>query len=349
MWKDWEQEATGCTSRVVATSAPGNSSLLTRVCYIRFVNAIFNDKAKSEFDCTETGSYFEVSTFLTVTSIMLGLCQLGRSSSSAVKRATQCRGYAMWVEEPQTYSNRNYPRTYNPQSVALKNNYLDLLNRRAPLLFLRHEDFKAKDLIRLRSTIRTAATPGRHAFGIPIPSEGYPSARLLAVRKAALGVALRECTDLSQSTRRKLKGIIGKGSLFILELPSLEPPHILSLIRNLEKAVPSLPPRTSSGTKNTEPDADFVPGKLQPRLRPLTKPSLQLLGALVEGQAMPMPQLQQTANLPPLAMLHSQIVGFLSSPASQLAGILSQAGGGQLLRTLQGYQKGLEESKSSST
>jgi len=69
------------------------------------------------------------------------------------------------------------------------------------------------------------------------------------------------------------------------------------------------------------------------------------MGALIEGRVFKAPDVQEVAKLPTLVTLHAQIVGLLSSPATQLAGVLSQAGGGQLVRTLAGFQKGLEEAK----
>jgi ribosomal protein L10 len=55
---------------------------------------------------------------------------------------------------------------------------------------------------------------------------------------------------------------------------------------------------------------------------------------------------RDVSKLPTLDTLRAQIVGLLSSPAVQLAAILSEASGGKLARTLEGLKKGLEESQS---
>ena len=47
-------------------------------------------------------------------------------------------------------------------------------------------------------------------------------------------------------------------------------------------------------------------------------------------------------QLPNLATLRAQLVGLLSSPGTQLAGILSQAGGGELAATLEARRRDLE-------
>jgi len=46
-----------------------------------------------------------------------------------------------------------------------------------------------------------------------------------------------------------------------------------------------------------------------------------------------------------LDTLHSQIIGLLSSPGTQLAGVLSEASGGKLARTLEGLKKSVEDVK----
>jgi ribosomal protein L10 len=70
------------------------------------------------------------------------------------------------------------------------------------------------------------------------------------------------------------------------------------------------------------------------------------LGALIEGRFFGPPRLHEVARLPTLDTLRAQIVGLLGSHAIQLAGVLSEAGGGKLARTLQGLKKGLEEGQS---
>jgi len=248
----------------------------------------------------------------------------------------------MWVEEPRVYKNRSYPRTYDPKTARLKDEYLHLLNSGQPLLFLRHQDFKARDLIKLRSSI-AAASP-RLASEDALVS---PPARLSGVRTSVLGVAVRECTQLDNRRRRMMKKLLGKGAIFILSLPTLDPPHLTALMRVLDRAVPPKrpPPSPEELTKaKQEAEADFVPGKEQKRQRPNLIPQLELAGALLEGKVYDVWDVREIAKLPSLQALHSQIVGLISSPASQLSGILSQASGGQLLRTLQGYQQSLEDS-----
>jgi len=142
-----------------------------------------------------------------------------------------------------------------------------------------------------------------------------------------------------------------EGGLAVLSLPSFDPPQLNAIIRALQRSAPfprnALSASGSSRESNKTPidDSDFVPGRRTKRVKPILTPELSLMGALIEGRVFKAPDVQEVAKLPTLVTLHAQIVGLLSSPATQLAGVLSQAGGGQLVRTLAGFQKGLEEAK----
>ncbi|EJU03579.1 hypothetical protein DACRYDRAFT_64527 [Dacryopinax primogenitus] len=109
-----------------------------------------------------------------------------------------------------------------------------------------------------------------------------------------------------------------KGPVAALAYPVLDPPALAKLLRVLDRAVPK-----SSEEKR--------------------KPRLQILAALVEGQVMSEPVLRETAKLPTLETLRAQIVGLLSAPAAQTAGVLDAARGGRTVGLLESYRKGLEE------
>ena len=60
---------------------------------------------------------------------------------------------------------------------------------------------------------------------------------------------------------------------------------------------------------------------------------------MIEGRLFMLDQLKDVANLPTLDTLRAQLI---SSPAAQLVGVVGEAAGGQLSRTLEGFRKGLE-------
>jgi ribosomal protein L10 len=110
--------------------------------------------------------------------------------------------------------------------------------------------------------------------------------------------------------------------------------------------VPPKPPRTAEELKKEEEEkkADPVtPGRRMKRMKPILHPELKLAGALVERMFFTPGGLEKVSTLPTLDTLRAQIVGLLSSPATQLAAVLSEASGGKLARTLEGLKKGLED------
>lgn len=136
------------------------------------------------------------------------------------------------------------------------------------------------------------------------------------------------------------------GGFAILSLPSLDPPQLSGILRALDRGVPPRKPKTAEeikkelAEKNADPE---TPGRRVKRMRTAKTPELKLVGALIDGRVFLPDGVRDVSKLPTLETLRAQIVGLLSAPATQLAGVLSEASGGKLARTLEGLRKGLEE------
>lgn len=73
------------------------------------------------------------------------------------------------------------------------------------------------------------------------------------------------------------------------------------------------------------------------------QPELKLiLGIVEDGQIVGTERLGEIGKLPEMEGLRSQLVGLLEMSGRGLVGVLGQAGGGGLVRTLQGLEKSLE-------
>ncbi|ORX33767.1 hypothetical protein BD324DRAFT_565085, partial [Kockovaella imperatae] len=73
-------------------------------------------------------------------------------------------------------------------------------------------------------------------------------------------------------------------------------------------------------------------------------PALNLLVGLADGnRVLPAAQIQALTKVPELDTLRAQVVGMLEGQGRSLVGVLSQAGGGALFRTLQGLEAGMKE------
>ncbi|KAI0714812.1 hypothetical protein C8Q76DRAFT_728237 [Earliella scabrosa] len=260
------------------------------------------------------------------------------------------RTYALSLKPPVIYPRKSVPRVYSERKTYLYNQYIRLLDSTstAPLLLFEHTDFSAKRLIQLRADITAAAakaagTPSL-ASPSPTPAPTTNATPTFTVLKTGLfGVALREAHQFDRAMQRQVAKTV-TGSLAVLSFPSLNPPQLKAVLRTLARAVPPRKPKTAQELEDEKKAAEaaFVPGRRPKRQRPTAIPDLKLLGAIIEGRLFLSEGVQSVAELPTLDALRAQIVGLLSAPAAQLAMVLSEASGGKLARTLEGFKKSLE-------
>ncbi|KAI6048025.1 hypothetical protein EDC04DRAFT_2921151 [Pisolithus marmoratus] len=234
------------------------------------------------------------------------------------------RGYAVSVAPSRVYEGKVVPRRYGERKSFLYNQYTRMLGAsgQAPMILLQHKEFNARKLQVLRREIELA--------NFQVCTLPY--------------YATRRCTaKIDQSCARPSSELLYatmlvQGGLAVLTLPSLNPPQLNAILRAIDRAVPpkkAIEEDAGNGKKRKDDDADFIPGRPRPRIKPDLTPELKVMGML--------------PRLPTLDTLRAQIVGLLSSPAMQLAAVLSEASGGKLARTLEGLKKGLEEGHGAET
>ena len=135
------------------------------------------------------------------------------------------------------------------------------------------------------------------------------------------------------------------GSFAVLTFPSFDPPQLNAVLRAMDRSVPPKPPKTDEEreqellVKNADP---AQPGKRMKRVRKIRTPELKLMGAVLENRVFLPSGVKEISKLPSLDTLRAQVVGLLSSPATHLAAILSEASGGRLARTLEGFKMSME-------
>ncbi|KAF9072798.1 hypothetical protein BDP27DRAFT_1320007 [Rhodocollybia butyracea] len=252
---------------------------------------------------------------------------------------TTTRTYAISLKPGQILPGERYPR-YNW--------YTKILNStdRAPLVFLHRDAFTANRLKKLRRDIQIASQ--KFSKKAEDAGEVFEPPTLTVVRSSIFGAALRDYSNVNhEDIEKMIDGVAG--GYAVLSLPVLDPPLLASIIRAMERSVPPRPPKTAEeiAKELEEKLADPAqPGRRIKRQRPVLVPDLKVLGALVEGQVLLPDKLKEVSKFPTLETLRAQIVGLLTAPSAQLAAVLSQASGGQLARTLEGFQKALEEGES---
>ena len=110
------------------------------------------------------------------------------------------------------------------------------------------------------------------------------------------------------------------GQRALLFAPSLNPPYLQKVLKGINTAL-----------KSSQRQGDD------------NQPKLDLLAGVMEGTRKVSPaEVAEIAKLPDLAGLRAQLLGTLEAPSRQLLGVVSQAGGGSLVRTLQGLEESLK-------
>lgn len=263
----------------------------------------------------------------------------------------------MSVDPPVVYPRIKGPRRFNEKKTFLYNKYSRLIKQSgtSPIIFFQHSDFSIPRLITLRREIAAAAlkhvtTPPSLASPTPVPVPAEPPQpelpKFMFVNSAILGVVLREQAPKDSTIAREIAEMV-EGPICILTLPELNPPQLNAVLRIMSRLIPPRKPKTPEEieTARKELEKTFVPGRGVRKFNPDPIPDLKVLGALIEGRVFKAAGVQDVAKLPNLDTLRAQVVGLLSAPATQLAGVLSQASGGKLARTLEGLKKSLEEAQ----
>lgn len=276
----------------------------------------------------------------------------GLSFSFMLPRRVFVRTYVVSVEQSVVYDRKPIPRRYGEQKTFLYNQYTRMLaqSTTAPLIFLQHKDFTARKLQNLRREIDLASARFAPSLAAPSPSPvpAEPST-LTVMRTSIFGVALRDFAPIDADQTSQIAKLV-EGGFAVLTLPSLSPPQLNAIIRAIDRVVPKKKKEQAetkpSKGKGREEDSGWIPGRPVPNVKPVLSPELRVMGAFVEGRVFSAAGVRDVAKLPPLDTLRAQIVGLLSTPAMQLAAVLSEASGGRLARTLEGLKKGLEEGQS---
>ncbi|KAF5392618.1 hypothetical protein D9757_002217 [Collybiopsis confluens] len=261
-------------------------------------------------------------------------------------RLSSTRNYAISLKPGQILPGKKYPRVFSDKKLFQYNWYTKILNttHHAPLIFLHRDDFTANRLKKLRRDIQVASQKYTKQAEEKGQVVTHPPT-LTVVRTSIFGAAMRDFPDINlKDAQEMVDGV--QGGYAVLSLPVLDPPLLHSILRAMERSVPPRPKKTAAeiAKEIEEKNADPAqPGRKMKRQRPILTPDLKVLGAFVEGKVLLPDRMKEVSRLPTLDSLRAQIVGLLSAPSAQLAGVLSQASGGQLARTLEGFRKALEE------
>jgi ribosomal protein L10 len=261
------------------------------------------------------------------------------------------RGYAISVQSSKAPKGKTTKqRVFKDKKAFQFNWYTRILqtSTKAPVLILHHHDFTAKRLKELRADISTAFRKSSASLSSPRPTPPALAPlldpTLTVVRTGIFGAALRELPNINlQDVELMINN--QAGSFAVLTFPSFNPPQLNAVLRAMDRSIPPKRPKTDEElkqeleAKNADP---AQPGKRMKRVRQIRTPELKLMGAILENRVFLPSGVKDVSKLPTLDTLRAQVVGLLSSPATHLAAILSEASGGRLARTLEGFKQSME-------
>ncbi|OCH95727.1 hypothetical protein OBBRIDRAFT_766938 [Obba rivulosa] len=263
--------------------------------------------------------------------------------------ASSARAYSISLKPSVTWSKKK-ERKYEKHKAFLYQKYYRLLNQsfRQPLVFMHFADITVPTLTELRREVKAATERHAAKSGASPPHELRPSeqAHFTIVRTSIFGVVLREHPAVDPVAARELASLVSAG-LAVLSFGKFDPPEVSAVLRAVARAIPPRKPKAPEQLEQEkkEAEASFVPGRRPKRQRPTPVPDLRVLGALIEGKVFKAENMAQLTGLPTLDTLRAQMVGLLTTPSAQLAMVLSEASGGKLARTLEGFKKTLEETE----
>lgn len=277
-----------------------------------------------------------------------------RFAAPSVPLAGCSRSYAISVHPGKVLPGKKLPRVFKDKKAFQYHWYKRLLDSTStsPLIILHRDAFTAQRLKKLRLDIQTAvnklqAKQATESDADAPQAPSLPPPTLTVIRSSIFGAALRDFPDVNAEQVDEMTKDV-KGGYAVLSLPILDPPTLSAVLKALDRSVPPRPAKTQAelDKEEQEKNADpATPGRRMKRVRQVLTPDLKVLGALIEGKVLLPQRIQDVSQLPTLETLRAQIVGLVSAPASQLAGVLGQAGGGRLARTLEGFRKALEEAE----
>ncbi len=225
-------------------------------------------------------------------------------------------------------------RVYTPRKTQLHAEYTRLIAQNSLILLLKHSNFSQSTLNKIRQDVSTLSKNKKKSAS----SSPSPTLNFTVIRPGIFGASLRARYQSNSSLLEQFKEHIA-GSFAVISSRDLDPPQIAQTIRLIDRAVPAPQEDATKQKKPISPDdIEDTPPKVKEH------PSIKLVAAFVDGRFILVDELREVSKLPTLQTLHAQLVGLLNAPGSQLALVLGAASGGSVLRTLQGFQKGLEGS-----
>ena len=234
------------------------------------------------------------------------------------------RTYATTTQIPKHFAYQDKRKGFSERKTFLFNKYQRMMRENELVVLFHAENLNVKLLSEIRRQVSHIKVPDADLARLEALNHGAPwtwpaSAFTMARTGLLRPVCRRDTAESIQALEPYLHG-----QMAMLTCPVLSPEYVGKVLRAIERPV-------TAAANDVDPKSE----KKAPLLRPLV--AVAERARVIDAKSLP-----AFTQLPNLATLRAQLVGLLSAPGTQLAGILSQAGGGELAATLEARRRDLE-------
>lgn len=214
-------------------------------------------------------------------------------------------------------------RVYTERKTYLYNFYAHLLKTSQLVLMFQHANLSVADLAKIRRGI--AKIPPPPPSPSPTIANQGTSTETSEISTQASLTILRTGLLSALTRHQSIPFPTLKGQTALITSPTLSPRYISQILTSINRSIKQ---------SQREGAKDQI----------IKQPELKLIfGYLEGGKVLDIAGVEGVSKLPELDGLRSQLVGLLEMRGRELVGVLGQAGGGGLVRTLQGLENDLKE------
>ena len=234
------------------------------------------------------------------------------------------RTYATTTKIPKHFAYQDKRKGFSERKTFLFNKYQRMMRENELVVLFHAENLNVKLLSEIRRQVSHIKVPDADLARLEALNHGAPwtwpaSAFTMARTGLLRPVCRRDTAESIQALEPYLHG-----QMAMLTCPVLSPEYVGKVLRAIERPV-------TAAANDVDPKSE----KKAPLLRPPV--AVAERARVIDAKSLP-----AFTQLPNLATLRAQLVGLLSAPGTQLAGVLSQAGGGELAATLEARRRDLE-------
>lgn len=242
------------------------------------------------------------------------------ASTSAVRASTS-------APPPPPPPTSNSDRVYTERKTYLYNYYAHLLKTSQVVLMFQHDNLTVANLAKIRRGIAKIPPPLAPTTPSSSKTNELTTSTTPPQSQGATFTILRTGLLSALTRHQSIPFPPLKGQTALISSPTLSPRYIQQILTSITRSIKQSQKEVPSGKEAS-----------------IKQPALTLtFGFLENGKLLNVKEIEAVGKLSELDGLRSELVGLLEMRGRELVGVLGQAGGGGLVRTLQGLENDLKE------